>query len=41
MAKKEIQAMVSFEHAFPNYVGSLPRVGSSPIADHPDPHMLG
>lgn len=40
MAKREIKAMVSLEHAFPYSVGSLPPVGSSSIAGHPDPHML-
>lgn len=41
MAKRENKAMVSLEHAFPYYVGSLPPVESSPIAGHPDPHMFG
>jgi len=40
MVKKETEAMGSLEHAFLNSVGST-QVGSSPIADNPDPHVLG
>lgn len=40
IAKKEIEAVVSLEHAFLDYTGCT-QVKSSPMADNPDPHVLG